>query len=1222
MARPLFSIITATYNCGSTLDIACASLRLQARDDIEYIVVDGGSTDDTIASIERNRDVISKYISEPDGGIYDALNKGIKLATGKYIGILGADDSYAHGALDTVARVAVLMSADIIAGQTRLVSTNGEWQLRVDEEFGPGSLVSGIPFGHNAMFATADAYERIGDYDTSYRITADAQWAHRAIEAKLACVYIDAVLVHFAMSGASTVQSDLIMQETARTIRENFSALSNQEALTLLYCVRGWKPFQELLPLLARHHDGRLHQSLDAALSTRHDKPLKITDIYPAALAPRSGALTLQTTVRVGDLYRARSEDMAPRKRSAAATTGEVRTPFFSIVIPAYNAALFIHICLDSILSQVFSDYEIIVVDDGSTDDTPQVLADYQSRDPRIVVHRQVNARQGAARTAGLKLARGRYVWCIDSDDYIQSSILAKYHATVQAKNPDVIVLNFAYVDPDGSLRYSERTPGALCSRLLHPRISEEVFNAVSAWSCPPWRYVIRRDLLALNDIKFPAGIFYEDHPFAIELMLKAETVYVDPSVGYFYVQRAGSTMSVHDSRVMDFLVIRRLCLTLLRDAGLLFDYAETCSKYIVPHDFVRFHVGPANLQPFLAGLGDDMSEVEVGLVRTYGSAPQRGLLSVILDLRLDGLLSESAASSALALPAEHFAVHEVVHGLKAASLWPKEGPYPELGLADAFQWMASDELALRPIMECSVASRFVLRYRNIVPHQKLSISCNGKVVHTEVLPVGDVQLQHALAMELGSTADPVRIIKLMLSGTDSSGSRRLGLLVEQIALLDLAADQAATHAVQCEERLIVGRGSTADGVNLDIRVNPERRNYVRIGSESQISGYFVFERGLGTVTIGDRSSIGGGALIVCSQSEGIHIGNQVMLSWDVTLMDSDAHSLDPEVRANDAFDWHAGVQAGRQGCFKDWASVRSAPIRIHDNAWIGFGSAVLKGVTIGKGAVVGSKSVVSRSIPAYTVFAGNPARFVRFVPRAAWTFDEFVTAAQADPGFQEALEGEYLGHDVIEQYKTLLNSAILSAARAKLGVAGILAPRRVLQLGPMSGIFGCAFALYGYFVTCVDSLAHDEASPAQRLVRRLSIDDPHLHDRISFVASLDDALVGRKYSLIYSRHFLRHVDAPADTLRRLAEGLEPDGYLVAERDWLPPGGKGGALLELMQPYLEANTVEFTEALSWLGDAGLVHDENVGTSEWFAFAKANAALEQGAPFPRADPALR
>jgi acetyltransferase-like isoleucine patch superfamily enzyme len=143
--------------------------------------------------------------------------------------------------------------------------------------------------------------------------------------------------------------------------------------------------------------------------------------------------------------------------------------------------------------------------------------------------------------------------------------------------------------------------------------------------------------------------------------------------------------------------------------------------------------------------------------------------------------------------------------------------------------------------------------------------------------------------------------------------------------------------------------------------------NQLCIGSNSIINARIIFEEKSGVVSIGDRCFIGRSDL-VCYR--GIRIGDDVIISWGVTVVDHDSHGIEWEDRSTDVVDWARGR--------KDWSKVMHAPITIEDKVWIGFDVSILKGVTIGEGAVIGACSVVTRDVPAYTVAAGNPARTIR----------------------------------------------------------------------------------------------------------------------------------------------------------------------------------------------------------------------------------------------------
>ena len=248
---PFFSIIIATLNAEKTIHRCLASLVKQHFRSFEILIVDGGSTDRTLEYIASFGSLPIYVTSEPDSGLYDALNKGILTTSGQWINILGADDELLPSALDTVKAAITRYPADIYAGFARLIDNQQQKTMRVDVcDF--RTLVGAIPFCHNAMFASRHAYEVVGLYDLSYKIVADAHWVHRAIRAGMRFHTIERPLVHFYAGGVSA-NPEQVLSESYSLIQENFPCLSVEEAQQLLFISKGWNDGAELDNLLGRH---------------------------------------------------------------------------------------------------------------------------------------------------------------------------------------------------------------------------------------------------------------------------------------------------------------------------------------------------------------------------------------------------------------------------------------------------------------------------------------------------------------------------------------------------------------------------------------------------------------------------------------------------------------------------------------------------------------------------------------------------------------------------------------------------------------------------------------------------------------------------------------------------------------------------------------------------------------------------------------------------------
>lgn len=179
------SIITVVYNGEAWIEGCIRSVTEQDHPDVEYLIIDGGSTDRTLQIVEKYRSKIAVVVSEKDKGLYDAMNKGIALAGGEVVGILNADDEYnGPDVLRAVARTFEETGTDMVFGDLVVVAaddmnriqrycTAGEFRLR---DFEKGDMPP-----HPSVFVKKKVYERFGGFDLAYRVAADFEWMLRSV---------------------------------------------------------------------------------------------------------------------------------------------------------------------------------------------------------------------------------------------------------------------------------------------------------------------------------------------------------------------------------------------------------------------------------------------------------------------------------------------------------------------------------------------------------------------------------------------------------------------------------------------------------------------------------------------------------------------------------------------------------------------------------------------------------------------------------------------------------------------------------------------------------------------------------------------------------------------------------------------------------------------------------------------------------------------------------
>lgn len=214
------SIITATWNCGDTLKDCLDSLAKQTYKNFEHIIVDGASTDLTIEIIKKNISQVSMYISESDEGIYDALNKGIKLSTGDVIGFLHSDDFYSSNkSLSKIAAIFEDTSICAVYGDLIYVKKNNsakvirKWRSK---QFKKDYLMYGWMPPHPTLYVRRDWYLKTGDFDTSLKISADYLSILKFfMDPEFKTVYLPDTLVTMRLGGVSNKSIKSIFEKTA-----------------------------------------------------------------------------------------------------------------------------------------------------------------------------------------------------------------------------------------------------------------------------------------------------------------------------------------------------------------------------------------------------------------------------------------------------------------------------------------------------------------------------------------------------------------------------------------------------------------------------------------------------------------------------------------------------------------------------------------------------------------------------------------------------------------------------------------------------------------------------------------------------------------------------------------------------------------------------------------------------------------------------------------------
>ena len=287
-----------------------------------------------------------------------------------------------------------------------------------------------------------------------------------------------------------------------------------------------------------------------------------------------------------------------------------------SIIIPVYNVEKYLEECLDSVSKQTLKDIEIICIDDGSTDNSLNILKEYSKKDKRIKIISKENGGQASARNLGIREAKGEYIAFIDSDDFIEDTMFEELYNKAEENNLDIAMCKIALYD-----NHTEEIKKHLWYYMLgvFRDFEKEVFNHkdTKEFTCEisvtPYNKIYKASLIKNNNILFPEGLIFEDEKFFYDTYLRAKRVsIVDEFLYYYRTNRKGSTVDItKENDYTDIIPIFKQIRETFKETGNYEDYKIPLANRFIHLELSRFtQTSLKYKEKFFNLMKDDLNEV------------------------------------------------------------------------------------------------------------------------------------------------------------------------------------------------------------------------------------------------------------------------------------------------------------------------------------------------------------------------------------------------------------------------------------------------------------------------------------------------------------------------------------------------------------------------------------------------------------------------------------
>ena len=249
-----------------------------------------------------------------------------------------------------------------------------------------------------------------------------------------------------------------------------------------------------------------------------------------------------------------------------------------SVIVPVYNVEQYLRRCLDSLVNQTLNDIEIIVVNDGSPDDSQAIIDEYACKYENIRAFKKANGGLSDARNFGLEYVTGEYVAFVDSDDYVQKDMYEKMYSKAKENDFDIVVCDLNYVYPGKLMEVNSHIKNDTTD------IKKSMINIYPA----AWNKLYKRNLFD-HDVRFKKGVWFEDVEFLYRLLPYVKSIGVVKEPFYQYVQREGSITSTVNKKIYDYISNWNGIIDYYKEHDLFDEYKEELEYCYVRYIYATF---------------------------------------------------------------------------------------------------------------------------------------------------------------------------------------------------------------------------------------------------------------------------------------------------------------------------------------------------------------------------------------------------------------------------------------------------------------------------------------------------------------------------------------------------------------------------------------------------------------------------------------------------------